>query len=118
MAQLDRTEILQEEFLQERAVTLGKAGERLELAIDALLVLDAEIDCKIAHISQLSVDKLAQAQVEINALIEARNQAYEYALLRRYYLIVTREALGLRCHTKVDEFFCIGQRRRPLERID
>jgi hypothetical protein len=46
-----------------------------------------------------------------NEVIERYNAAREYAQLRYYYFIVTREALGLRRHHTVEEFFRIGPKR-------
>jgi hypothetical protein len=48
---------------------------------------------------------------EINREIGKFNRAREYAKLRYYYLIVTREAMGMRRHHWVDEWYRIPPRK-------
>ena len=52
---------------------------------------------------------------DINIEIERYNDAREYAKLRYFYLIVTREAMGFRRHTWVDEIYRIPPKKKPLK---
>jgi hypothetical protein len=54
---------------------------------------------------------------EINGEINKYNHAREYAKLRYYYLIVTREAMGMRRHHWVEEIYTIPPRKKYLRDI-
>ena len=56
-----------------------------------------------------------QAIREINGEINRYNRAREHALLRYYYLIVTREAMGMRRHQWVEKHYAVPPRRRHLQ---
>jgi hypothetical protein len=58
-----------------------------------------------------------QMILEINREINKYNQAREYALLRYYYLIVTREALGMRRHHWVEQQYHVPPRKKHLQDI-
>ena len=51
---------------------------------------------------------------EINEEIDTYNQLREHAQLRYYYLIVIREAMGLRRHDRVEEIYVIPDKRGHL----
>jgi len=87
------------EIVQERAVTLGRAGERLEAALAMLADLAA------AHSSARD----AAARAELAAEYE---QAWRGAELARQTLLIQREAVGLRHHRDVDAQFPRPARRR------
>jgi hypothetical protein len=53
--------------------------------------------------------------IEINREISKYNGAREYALMRHYYLIVTREAMGIRRHHWVEQHYRIPPRRKHLQ---
>jgi hypothetical protein len=119
----DPENILREEMLKERAEVLGRAGEKLAAAIDKMSIIEQGIDERLKlfrfavkkceerggdkEIASLKQDIMA----EINREIGKFNRAREYAKLRYYYLIVTREAMGMRRHHWVDEWYRIPPRK-------
>jgi hypothetical protein len=56
-----------------------------------------------------------QMVVEINREISRFNRVREYALMRHYYLIVTREAMGMRRHHWVDQHYRVPPRKKHLQ---
>jgi hypothetical protein len=119
----DPENILREEMLKERAEVLGRAGEKLAVAIDKMIIIEHGVDERLKHfrfvvkkceerggdneIASLKQDMMG----EINREIAKFNRAREYAKLRYYYLIVTREAMGMRRHHWVDEWYSIPPRK-------
>jgi len=119
----DPENILREEMLKERAEVLGRAGERLATSIEKMSIIEQGIDERLQHfrlvvkkcekrggdneIASLKQDIMA----DINREIGKFNRAREYAKLRYYYLIVTREAMGMRRHHWVDEWYRIPPRK-------
>ena len=119
----DPENILREEMLKERAEVLGRAGEKLAAAIDKMSIIEQGIDERLKHF-RFAVKKLEERggdkeiaslkqdiMAEINREIGKFNRAREYAKLRYYYLIVTREAMGMRRHHWVDEWYRIPPRK-------
>ena len=101
----------QEEILKERAEVLGRAGEALAAAISET----ERIDRRIAEsIRTAGANPALDALAEINGEIRRYNLAREYAQLRYYYLIVTREAMGFRRHKTVEEVYRIPPKRAYL----
>jgi hypothetical protein len=94
---------VQAEIEKEKAEALGRAGGRLEGAIRALRLIREEIEA-------LEAGRASPADPLEPAEAAARRRA-EYAAQRRqarlyhYYLIVQREALGLRKHGDVDRLY-------------
>jgi hypothetical protein len=125
----DTENILQEEMLQERAAVLGRAGEKLSAAIEKLRSIDRIIEERLQHLSALVEkgedkhhhDELVSVRKkmvkEINGEISTYNHSREYAKLRYYYLIVTREAMGMRRHHWVEEIYKIPPRKKYLRDI-
>ncbi len=123
----DPENILREEMLKERAEVLGRAGEKLAAAIDKMKNIEQGIDERLNRFHFMTekykerggdkkVASLKQDMMsEINREIAKFNRAREYAKLRYYYLIVTREAMGMRRHHWVDEWYSIPP-RKPLFR--
>ncbi|HEX7534479.1 MAG TPA: hypothetical protein VF343_04410 [Syntrophales bacterium] len=119
----DPENILREEMLKERAEVLGRAGEKLAAAIDKMRIIEQGIDERLKHFrftmekyeergSDNKIASLKQEMMgEINREIAKFNRAREYAKLRYYYLIVTREAMGMRRHHWVDEWYSIPPRK-------
>ena len=119
----DPENILREEMLKERAEVLGRAGEKLAAAIEKMSAIEQGIDERLKHFRSVAKryeengnnDKLASMKKdiagEINREIGKFNRAREYAKLRYYYLIVTREAMGMRRHHWVDEWYRIPPRK-------
>lgn len=80
---------------------------------------------RLADIERLASQDLTDARslgrlrrqmvVEINREISKFNGAREYALMRHYYLIVTREAMGMRRHHWVDQHYRVPPRKKHLQ---
>ncbi|MDQ1277067.1 MAG: hypothetical protein QG555_106, partial [Thermodesulfobacteriota bacterium] len=51
---------------------------------------------------------------DINKVILQYNRLWDHAQLRYYYLIVTREAMGLRSHHRVEEIYRIPPKKKQL----
>lgn len=119
----ESVDILREEFLQERAAVLGRAGMAVEDVIAELAKLDQEIQIKKEHLQSLKLDEespLAAGEQqllieEINIDIEQFNVVIEKARLKYYYLIVTREAMGLRRHRMVQEMYVIPEKKKKMQ---
>jgi hypothetical protein len=116
-------EIFKEEFLKERAVVLGRTGESVAKAIVKLERLAQDIEeCRrrMRNMEDRSSDHKVlksdseSAVREINKMIVQYNRLWEHAQLRYYYLIVTREAMGLRSHHRVEETYRIPPKKKPL----
>lgn len=121
-------DVLQEELLRERAAVLGRAGESVAKALDNLNSIEnglAERMSRLADIESLISRGLAgtrslgrlrrQILSEINQEVSRYNVAREDALMRHYYLIVTREAMGMRRHHWVDQHYRVPPRKKQLQ---
>jgi len=121
-------EILQEELLQERAAVLGRAGESVSRALEKLQGIESRLEERLGRLRE--IDKLitpdgsgvshsgglrSQMIAEINREISKYNGAREYALMRHYYLIVTREAMGMRRHHWVEEHYRVPPPKKHLQ---
>lgn len=125
----DTENILREEMMQERAAVLGRAGEKLSHAIEKMTMIERCIEEQLQHFSSLMEkcreendnSKLASLRKkmikEINGEIGRFNHAREYAKLRYYYLIVTREAMGMRRHHWVEEVYKIPPRKKYVRDV-
>jgi hypothetical protein len=101
----------QEDLLKERAEVLGRAGEALAAALSDLETIDRSISASL-RASGKRPD--AELLTGINEEIRHYNRAREYAQLRLYYLIVTREAMGFRRHKTVEEAYRIPPKKKYL----
>jgi hypothetical protein len=117
---LDKT---REEIIKESAEVLGRAGERLSAALRELERIEKVIERKMESLKGLAgrsedLQQIARQQhsitAEINREIKRYNRAREYAKLRYYYLIVTREAVGFRRHKTVEELYRIPPKKKHL----
>jgi hypothetical protein len=132
MSTRDRAlEQTQEDIFRERALVLARAGESVQAALEKMKKIEEGIEDKLevlgmindtshvpwesndADTSRYSRDTLFD---DINRDILKYNNAREYAKLRYYYLIVTREALGLRRHKMVEEFYKIPSKKDYIKR--
>ena len=119
----ESVDILREEFLQERAAVLGRAGRAVEDVIAELDRLDQEIQIKKEQLQELMLDEeyrleAGQLQLivqEINIDIEQFNVVVEKAKIKYYYLIVTREAMGLRRHKMIQEMYVIPAKKKKIQ---
>lgn len=101
----------QEEIIKERAEVLGRAGEALAAALSEV----DKIDRLIAESIRTAGERPGRETLaDINGEIRRYNRAREYAELRYYYLIVTREAMGIRRHKTVEETYRIPPKRKYL----
>jgi hypothetical protein len=117
-------DILQEEMLRERAAVLARAGEKLAAAMEKLGKIDAEIAEALAlwrgggEGNGAPAAKAQEARRrlldEINAKISAYNRQREQVKTRYYYLIVTREALGLIHHQRLAELYRLPPKKHCL----
>jgi hypothetical protein len=121
-------DVLQEEFLRERAAVLGRAGDSVSRALEKLHSIENSLKermDRLAEIERLVSQDLTDARSlgqlrrqivsEINREISRFNGAREYALMRLYYLIVTREAMGMRRHHWVDQHYRVPPRKKHLQ---
>ncbi len=118
-------ENLCEELLRERAAVLGRAGIAVEDAIDCLMSVEREIEAKISLLKSYSnvdhdreiLGKQKLLHEEINLSIDQFNDLCRSARLKYYYLIVTREALGLRRHDVIKEIYRIPAIMKRIKAI-
>ena len=120
-------DVLQEELLREKAQVLGRAGESLARALEKLHGAEVTIEDLLAkhHLCDEGrgngghgAGDTARARKvrirEINVEIRRYNALRDEAKIRFYYLIVTREAMGMRRHGRVEEFYKIPPSRSYL----
>ena len=91
-------ERLEREIVQEKAATLGRAGERLEAALAAALALAETLDGE-------------RDPARREALLCEYEAARRQAAAARLMLVIQREAIGLRYHRDVDRQFPEPPRR-------
>jgi len=89
---------IQAEIAQEKAATLGRAGERLEAALEVVARLGRRLD----------VTRDAEARAR---LLGEDEDARARALHARLALLIQREAIGLRQHRSVDATYPAPPRR-------
>jgi hypothetical protein len=118
--------ILQEELQRERAEVLYRAGEQVSEILEQLQGLENEIVSLLVPFSERQADgvnredcfptvRKPQAMIEtVNEKICQFNLLREDAKLRYHYLIITREALGMRRHHWVEAIYKIPERKGPL----
>ena len=122
---LDQQDSLCEELLRERAAVLSRAGFAVEDALERLVKIDQQIEEKIQFLrSQLKKgagrEDLHDQQTifeELNVKIDQFNMACQKAEIQYYYLIVTREALGLRRHETVQKIYQIPPKKKKIQAI-
>jgi hypothetical protein len=118
-------EILQAEMLRERAMVLERAGEKVTAALERLVALDGEIAAAMdawqggdqgEGLRPLcAAGRACEAlRGEINGKIRAYNRQREQLRIGYYELVVTREALGLTHHERLEEFYRIPPHKRFL----
>ncbi len=120
-------EVLQEEFLRERAAVLSRAAEKLTRTLDLLSRIAEQISRDAEAMECLNHDEADRKAVsggdgigkemileQINRNIDYFNKTRENAKIDYYYLIVTREALGLRKHHWVEELYSIPSKKKHI----
>ena len=122
----DQQDNLLEELLREKAAVLSRAGMAVDEAIEQLMRIDREIEVKISllntfcwnnHASEMLQKKQMLCE-EINLSIDQFNAIRQKAQLQYYYLIVTREALGLRRHEMIQEIYRIPGKKKKYGQLD
>jgi hypothetical protein len=118
----EKHDTLCEELLRERVAVLGRAGMAVEDAIAELTKLDHEIQIKNEQLKSLKrhtqgPDNLNKQQViieEISVSTDQFNAVRKRAQRKYYYLIVTREALGLRWHDMIQKIYIIPLKKKKI----
>ena len=111
-----------EELLREKAAVLARAGMVVEEVIEKLMHVDREIEIKISLLNSIdgndgNLKLLRKKQLiceEINCNVKEFNSIRKKAELQYYYLIVTREALGLRRHEMVQKMYRIPDKKEKM----
>jgi len=120
----DQQESLCEELLRERAVVLSRAGFAVEDALEKLAKIEEQIEDKLRYFYAYRKDdsvpggQSRQAFLnDINLTIDQFNAACQKAEIQFYYLIVTREALGLRRHETVQRLYRVPPKKKKMQAI-
>lgn len=121
-------EVLQEEFLRERAAVLARAAEKLTKTLHQLAHIEESITKESKVIHGLAFQENDHAALigetperkeliltEINQRIDYYNKVRDTAKTQYYYLIITREALGLRKHHWVEAFYSIPPKKKYMK---
>jgi len=122
----DRQDNLLEELLREKAAVLTRANWAVEEVIEKLMKIERGIEEKksLLNFSDGDKDSLEISRYkqliceEINLSIEKFNAVHKKAQTQYYYLIVTREALGLRRHEMVQKIYRIPDKKKKYELIN
>lgn len=118
----NQQDVLANELLRERAMVLARAGFAVEEALARLQTIERQIDDKIQACPSFN-EELCNAPAverqtsfeEIDGLIDQFNTARKKAEIQFYYLIVTREAMGLRRHETVQRLYTIPPKRKRIQ---
>jgi hypothetical protein len=116
----DQQDNLLEELLREKAAVLSRAGMAVEEALEQLMRIDQEIAAQMSLLNSFIGNKhnpeIFQKKKlvfeEINLSIDNFNVIRQKAQLQYYYLIVTREALGLRRHEMIQDIYRIPVKKK------
>lgn len=115
-------DVLQEEMFRERAAVLARAGERLSEALEKLAKIENDIAAGMArrHCGgqkdgpAAPRDDRCRWTCDLNGKIRVYNKQLEQVRTCYYYLIVTREALGILHHQRLEEIYRIPRPKRLL----
>ena len=118
----DQQDNLLEELLREKAAVLSRAGMAVDEAIEKLMRIDQEIEAKLFLLNTFIWNKQTSEMLqkkrrvceEINLSIDQFNSIRQKAQLQYYYLIVTREALGLRRHEMIQDIYRIPDKKEKM----
>lgn len=119
----DQQDNVLEELLREKAAVLTRASWAVEEVLEKMKRIEGEIEIKKSLMSSLDheVDRAASSRrkrifcEEINCKIDEFNTVREKAKLQYYYLIVTREALGLRRHQMVQKIYHVPDKKKKIQ---
>lgn len=109
--------------MREKAAVLTRAGWAVEEVLEKMKHIESEIEIKTSLMK--SMDHVTDRAVlsrrkkifceEINCKIDEYNTIREKAKLQYYYLIVTREALGLRRHQMVQKIYHVPDKKKKIQ---
>ena len=114
-----------EELLREKAAVLTRASWAVEEVLEKMKRIEGEIEIITSLIHALDSKNdhsvaLRQKKIfyeEINCKIEEFNSIRRKAQLQYYYLIVTREALGLRRHEMVQKIYGVPEKKKKMQAV-
>jgi hypothetical protein len=95
-------EAVEAEIRKEKAEALGRAGERLECALRELNTYQQELLGLLAFAQLCGPDGGEGFWMEIQERLATYARLFEQARQFRHFLIIQREAVGLRRHDDVD----------------
>ncbi|MDD4862069.1 MAG: hypothetical protein PHI33_08155 [Smithellaceae bacterium] len=118
-------ETLCEDLLRERAAVLARAGFAVEDALEKLVKIDRQLEEKLRDWRLRQDDPAGKEDLQkpqsviddVNEIIDQFNVACQKAEIQYYYLIVTREALGLRRHETVQKLYQVPPKKKKIQAI-
>ena len=115
---------LLDELLREKAAVLTRASWAVEDVLEKMKRIETEIEITLSLIETLDKEhdendsevsrRKKMLSEEINGKIDEFNSIRQQAQLQYYYLIVTREALGLRRHEMVQKLYRIPDKKPKI----
>ena len=119
----DQQDNILEELRREKAAVLTRASWAVEDVLEKMIRIEGQIESKFSFLASRygqdnSCASLKQRRMifeEINSHVEEYNRIRQKAELQFYYLIVTREALGLRRHEMVQKMYRIPEKKKKYE---
>jgi len=119
----DHQDNILDELRREKAAVLANASWAVEEILEKLERINGEIQLKLSFLNEKkgrddSRESWRQRKLiceEINCSINEFNAVRKKAELKYYYLIVTREALGLRRHEMVQKIYRIPDKKKKYE---
>jgi hypothetical protein len=121
----NQEDVLLDELFRERAAVLARAGFAVEDALDKLRKIEQRIEKQLDQLRAMRSDGHVKGKQgderlifnDVNAVIDEYNEVCRKADLQYYYLIVTREAMGLRRHETVKQFYTIPPKKKKLQAV-
>lgn len=109
--------------MREKAAVLTRASWAVEEVLEKMKRIEGEIEIITSLINSLdneedhlvSLRQKKKLCEEINCKIETFNSIRRKAELQYYYLIVTREALGLRRHEMVQKIYRVPEKKKKMQ---
>ncbi|MFA5323689.1 MAG: hypothetical protein WC373_13540 [Smithella sp.] len=119
----DQQDGVLEELLREKAAVLTRASWAVEEVLEKMKCIEGEIEIITSLINSLDSEEDRSRSLrrkktfceEINCKIEEFNAIRQKAQLQYYYLIVTREALGLRRHEMVQTIYRVPEKKKKMQ---
>lgn len=114
-------DVLQQEIFRERLAVLVRAGEKLADAWDRMVKLEREIEaamgfrCGGSSAETEGAAESRELRCALNEKIGEYNRQRERVRKSYYYLIVTREALGLIHHQRLEETYRLPPKKQFVQ---